>query len=61
LVNRQRQLLVWQQLEQLSSELAQLKTDESGLVALVQAKPDAEPEPDAELYRRMQQTAQVHA
>ena len=59
LVNRQRQLLVSRQLEQLQSELAQLKTDESGLVAMARAKPDAEPEPNAELYMQMQHMAKV--
>ena len=61
LVNRQRQLLVCRQLAQLQSELAQLKTDESGLVAMAGAKPDAEPEPDAELYMRMHHMAEVPA
>ena len=61
LVNRQRQLLVCRQLAQLQSELAQLKTDESGLVAMTGAKPDAEPEPDAELYTQMHHMAEVPA
>ena len=52
---------MYRQLAQLQSELAQLKTDEAGLVAMARANPDAEPEPDAELYTRMYHMAEVRA